>query len=177
MIKKHLSHHGIKGQRWGVRRYQNPDGSLTALGQKKYNTDKDYDSRYNKASSDALTRDYKERDAAAAKAIITGTGKAATQTSVAIGNSGKNKSKVINTKNYGKISDNDLRARINRINMENTYGELTGDAKRVRTGSDWTREILQTTGAVIGVAGTAAGIALTIAQIRNKQVPKAKGGP
>lgn len=29
-----LYHHGIKGQRWGVRRYQNPDGSLTAAGQK-----------------------------------------------------------------------------------------------------------------------------------------------
>jgi len=27
-----LQHHGIKGQRWGVRRYQNPDGSLTANG-------------------------------------------------------------------------------------------------------------------------------------------------
>lgn len=30
-----LYHHGIKGQRWGVRRYQNPDGTLTAAGKKK----------------------------------------------------------------------------------------------------------------------------------------------
>lgn len=28
-------HHGIKGQRWGVRRYQNADGSLTPAGQKR----------------------------------------------------------------------------------------------------------------------------------------------
>lgn len=27
-----LYHHGIKGQKWGVRRYQNEDGSYTALG-------------------------------------------------------------------------------------------------------------------------------------------------
>ena len=31
-----LSHHGIKGQRWGVRRYQNPDGSLTEEGKARY---------------------------------------------------------------------------------------------------------------------------------------------
>lgn len=30
-----LYHHGIKGQRWGIRRYQNKDGSLTAYGKKR----------------------------------------------------------------------------------------------------------------------------------------------
>lgn len=31
-----LEHHGIKGQRWGVRRYQNSDGSLTSAGRARY---------------------------------------------------------------------------------------------------------------------------------------------
>lgn len=31
-----LCHHGILGQKWGVRRYQNPDGSLTPEGKKRY---------------------------------------------------------------------------------------------------------------------------------------------
>ncbi|MBO7450609.1 MAG: hypothetical protein J6U54_09585 [Clostridiales bacterium] len=32
----YLSHHGIKGQKWGTRRYQNSDGSLTAEGRAHY---------------------------------------------------------------------------------------------------------------------------------------------
>ena len=30
-----IEHHGIKGQKWGVRRYQNPDGTLTPEGRKR----------------------------------------------------------------------------------------------------------------------------------------------
>lgn len=36
LYSNELSHHGIKGQKWGVRRYQNSDGSLTNAGQKRY---------------------------------------------------------------------------------------------------------------------------------------------
>ncbi len=31
-----LMHHGVKGMRWGIRRYQNKDGSLTPAGKKRY---------------------------------------------------------------------------------------------------------------------------------------------
>lgn len=30
-----IEHHGVRGQKWGTRRYQNPDGTLTPLGRKK----------------------------------------------------------------------------------------------------------------------------------------------
>ena len=36
MTSHELYHHGILGMRWGVRRYQNKDGSLTELGKKRY---------------------------------------------------------------------------------------------------------------------------------------------
>ena len=35
MYEQYLQHHGILGQKWGVRRYQNKDGSLTSAGKKR----------------------------------------------------------------------------------------------------------------------------------------------
>ena len=36
IVNNELQHFGIKGMKWGVRRYQNKDGSLTPAGKKRY---------------------------------------------------------------------------------------------------------------------------------------------
>jgi len=41
-----IQHHGIKGQKWGVRRFQNKDGSLTAAGKKRYQDEELDDGTY-----------------------------------------------------------------------------------------------------------------------------------
>lgn len=59
-----LSHHGILGMKWGVRRYQNEDGSLTPAGRKHYGRNESI-RELKKNMEDAKT--YQEK-----KAVITG---------------------------------------------------------------------------------------------------------
>ena len=54
-----LYHYGTKGMKWGVRKYQNEDGSLTAAGKSRYSTVADAKEAYRKAkksSSDKYSR-------------------------------------------------------------------------------------------------------------------------
>ena len=44
----YLMHHGIKGQKWGVRRFQNPDGTRTVAGKKR--------EKENRIDHDTLTK-------------------------------------------------------------------------------------------------------------------------
>ena len=45
---KTLAHHGILGMKWGIRRFQNKDGSLTALGKKRMEEGLDVNDRTGK---------------------------------------------------------------------------------------------------------------------------------
>lgn len=76
-VEAFLAHHGIKGQKWGVRRYQNKDGSLTSAGRKKYQK---ADEVYKNRKSYLSTNSYKYRkdlaegfESEAAKKFLTST--------------------------------------------------------------------------------------------------------
>lgn len=62
----YLAHHGIKGQRWGVRRYQYKDGSLTPLGKKKYGTKTNFEKV--QAAKRASSKDVVKKNKARLKA-------------------------------------------------------------------------------------------------------------
>lgn len=57
----YLSHHGIKGQKWGVRRYENEDGTLTPAGKARY---ADYDQSLSRRKQKKVSKlQSKEREA------------------------------------------------------------------------------------------------------------------
>jgi hypothetical protein len=55
-MEDYLEHHGVRGMKWGVRRYQNYDGSLTAAGVKRFQKSlgeyEKADARYKQAKAD-----------------------------------------------------------------------------------------------------------------------------
>lgn len=81
MTDTYIEHFGVKGMKWGVRRYQNKDGSLTPAGKKRY------------------------------------------------------------SKPVSEMSDQELRAAINRLQMEKQYNQLT--QSQVNKGRKFVSEIIK----------------------------------
>lgn len=108
-----IYHHGVKGQKWGVRRYQNKDGSLIAAGKKRYQARKEKKKEYrNKLKKIASRSSNNRSDVAIARA-------AQEDTSKKVMNSVKKAiaSQIIsdvlsNSSNYTSMSKADLQKRI-----------------------------------------------------------------
>lgn len=68
--QNYLCHYGIKGMKWGIRRYQNPDGSLTAAGIQRYGSKQGLMKKINAENkkADILERDWLVKDYAAKRA-------------------------------------------------------------------------------------------------------------
>lgn len=64
-----LSHYGIRGMKWGIRRYQNKDGSLTPAGKKRYDNDPDNDQDPIPEKSSGSSRASSSSSASAKKSV------------------------------------------------------------------------------------------------------------
>lgn len=94
-MENELYHHGIKGQRWGIRRYQNKDGSLTPAGRKRVAKLESEYSRLTGKKTDGLS------------------------------NNTHGSSSSSKTKNISEMSNEEIQDRIDRIRLENTLKSLT----------------------------------------------------
>ena len=140
-----LRHHGIKGQKWGVRRFQNKDGSLTASGRKRYGTDdlKDTLDKVNKA--DSLIKTAKKYQA-------------------------EKDHKEYNNKiksDLSKMSDKELQQVVNRLNLEERYTQVMRSREK-DAGESAVMKWLNVAGTVTTVSASAIAIAIQMKQLMGK---------
>lgn len=167
-----MYHHGIKGQRWGIRRYQNKDGTLTEAGQRRY----ERDIRENNAKKkDNRIKDLEEtgpdpkrwvnEDLDRSKQVVDAHADLVKELRKLEQNSApKSTPKKLD---LSEMSDKDLRDRINRELLEQQYNKLFADTSpsQVSKGRVILQNTLDVAGSVLAVTGSALSIALAIKKL------------
>lgn len=174
-----LYHHGIKGMKWGARRYQNSDGSLTAAGQKRYARDarekefNKYDSStktYYKTSKkngrsdlEADPKRYAKEDLSRTKKLVDESANLTRNLKTA--NDQAIKSKPKTRMDLSKMTDQEMREKINRELLERQYNDVF-NPPTVSKGREYASKVLDTTGTVLAITSSALGIALAIKDLK-----------
>lgn len=165
-----LCHFGILGMKWGVRRYENKDGTLTAAGKRRYDNEKALNDRKKKDNRlpDEGVRDvnrWVKNDYTHAKAI-TDSSKQLTNSLADLERATDRSSKKERPRaDLSSMTDKELRERINREFLERQYNDLF-NPKKVSKGREHVKETLGIVGSVLGVTSSALGIALAVKSLK-----------
>ena len=165
-MENELYHHGIKGMKWGVRRYQNSDGSLTAAGKKRYDRDireNDARKKENRIKIDGPDADrWVKEDLRRSKTTIDGASSMINQAGRMLDKNYKKKQSKIDLSN---MTDKQLRDRINRSNLEKQYIDMFAP-ETTSKGRRYAKAVLETAGTVLAFGSSALGIALSIKELK-----------
>jgi hypothetical protein len=162
-MSDNIVHSGIKGMKWGVRRYQNKDGSLTPAGKKRYDRDTSELSDKKKAKYKADPDKWVKEDLEGARRLSDETSNMARKLKDVNDSSMRNRPKI--KMDLSSMTDQQMRNEINRALLERQYNDLFAPQK-VSKGKQVMSKILDGTVATLGIASSALGIALAIKQLK-----------
>lgn len=170
MENNELVHHGIPGMKWGVRRYQNKDGTLTSAGQKRYDRDKRENAGKKKENRiDTSTPDPKrwaKEDVERSKKFVDTSSSLVKQLNdFERENSPK---PVKKTMDLSKMTDKEMRDKINRELLEQQYNKLFAEISEptISKGRQYVKNTLSVAGDVLAVTSSSLAIALAIKELK-----------
>lgn len=139
-MDKTLTHYGVKGMKWGVRKDRRSSSGISGQGvsgksvkkvKKVVNATSDFNRELKNANKIRMSRSKKKRTRS----------------------------------DLSSMSDKELRERINREFLERQYDDLFNQ-QNVSKGGEYVDTLLETTGSVLAVTATALGIALAIKELK-----------
>ena len=161
-----LYHWGIKGMKWGVRRYQNKDGSLTEVGKRRLNA-----SNMGRKPDKQITADqvdpnkWVKDDFRNSKKLLDETRNMSTSIKNANENAIKKSKERRPKMDLSNMSDKEMRDAVNRKLLEKQYIDMFSE-KNVSKGREFVSNLMDVFGTATGIASSALAIALTIKELR-----------
>lgn len=173
MANNNLYHWGIKGMKWGVRRYQNKDGTLTDAGERRYARDARERTTEKQTKGGKVTdknvwegpadpHRWVREDRERSKKVVDAGSRMANDLKQINDRAIKNKPKI--TMDLSNMTDKEMREQINRALLERQYNDMFAP-KNVSAGRERASKILETAGSVFAVTGSALSIALAVKEL------------